>query len=89
LSVDSSDDVNVARGEISTDSGRNILSPFYTTKSTGTGLGLAICKKVVEAHGGTITFNSKVGVGTPFQIILPVTKTCINGNDVSCEAVRS
>jgi two-component system NtrC family sensor kinase len=38
---------------------------------TGTGLGLALCKKVIDAHGGTITVDSHPGKGTTFTIILP------------------
>jgi heavy metal sensor kinase len=38
----------------------------------GSGLGLAICQSIVEAHGGTITFTSKVGKGTTFLVRLPV-----------------
>lgn len=38
----------------------------------GTGIGLAICKAIVEAHGGTIDLNSMVGVGTTFEIRLPL-----------------
>jgi signal transduction histidine kinase len=37
----------------------------------GTGLGLAIAKKSVELHGGTITFDTKVGAGTRFYVTLP------------------
>ena len=38
----------------------------------GTGLGLAIVKKSVELHGGSITFDTKVGAGTRFYVTLPL-----------------
>lgn len=49
----------------------NIFVPNFSTKSSGTGLGLAICKKIVEAHEGSITFASVEGEGTTFVIKLP------------------
>jgi signal transduction histidine kinase len=44
---------------------------FATTKPTGTGIGLAIAKKIIEAHGGTITVESADGAGTTLTIALP------------------
>jgi len=46
--------------------------PFYTTKETGTGLGLMVSFKIISHHGGTISVDSKVGVGTTFEVRLPV-----------------
>ncbi|MBW8752476.1 MAG: ATP-binding protein, partial [Propionibacteriales bacterium] len=40
----------------------------------GTGIGLAISKAIVEAHGGSIDLRSTVGVGTTFEIRLPVAR---------------
>lgn len=41
----------------------------------GTGLGLSLIKQAVDAHQGVITFDSTVGVGTTFTIVLPLTPT--------------
>ena len=51
-----------------------LFTPFFTTKAKGIGLGLAICKRIVEEHGGTIGFKSKVSKGTTFTIALPKKK---------------
>ncbi len=50
----------------------DIFKPFVTTKSKGMGLGLVYCKRAVEAHGGTIIADSKVGEGTTFKIKIPL-----------------
>jgi two-component system, sporulation sensor kinase D len=49
-----------------------IFIPFFTTDPSGTGLGLPICKKIVQAHGGTIEIHSVPGVTTQFRVILPM-----------------
>lgn len=52
---------------------QRIWEPFFTTKGDeGTGLGLDICRRIIEAHGGTIICQSQVGVGTCFTIRLPL-----------------
>ncbi len=48
-----------------------IFTPLFTTKPRGQGFGLAVCKRVIEAHSGTISFESKVGKGTKFTIQFP------------------
>lgn len=53
-----------------------VYDPFFTTKPVGkgTGLGLAISYKILEAHKGTIFFESTPGAGTEFKITLPIRK---------------
>ncbi len=49
-----------------------VFEPNFSTKTSGTGLGLAISRKAVEESGGTITFETEMGVGTTFEIRLPL-----------------
>ncbi len=45
--------------------------PFFTTKQGGTGLGLAIAQRIVERHGGSLSFESPSGRGTTVRVTLP------------------
>jgi signal transduction histidine kinase len=49
-----------------------IFEPFVTFKENGSGLGLPICRRIILAHKGTITFESKTGEGTTFTVTLPI-----------------
>lgn len=47
-----------------------IIEPYMTTRTKGTGLGLAIVQKIVEEHGGVMTFHDAAGGGTLVRILL-------------------
>jgi anti-sigma regulatory factor (Ser/Thr protein kinase) len=51
-----------------------VFDPFFTTKSLerGTGLGLTVCYTIIKHHGGELTVESQVGIGTTFRLTLPL-----------------
>lgn len=52
----------------------NIFEPFVTHKKGGTGLGLAVSRRIVQAHGGSLTAVSTPGESATFTLSLPIEK---------------
>jgi len=50
---------------------RRLFDPFFTTRPDGAGLGLFSCRRIMEAHHGTIAVRSAPGRGTQFTLWLP------------------
>ena len=60
-----------------TETAERAYEPFFTTKvrGQGTGLGLAVARNIIVGHLGAISFDSILGVGTTFRILLPAAPT--------------
>ncbi len=55
-----------------------IFDPYFTTKPHGSGLGLATSYSIVAKHGGLLTVESELGVGTTFHFYLPASSDKVN-----------
>ena len=47
-----------------------IFEALFTTKARGTGLGLALCRRIAEAHGGTVALEASEP-GAAFRVVIP------------------
>jgi signal transduction histidine kinase len=52
-----------------------LFRPFHSTKTNGLGIGMFQCKKIIEAHGGSIAVESQPGQGTRFTIRMPLVQS--------------
>ncbi|MEI7611087.1 MAG: ATP-binding protein, partial [Rhodospirillaceae bacterium] len=57
------------------------VEPVHARKQGGVGLGLPLAKKLIELHGGTLSLDSKVGVGTEARVTLPAGLVRAGGSD--------
>jgi signal transduction histidine kinase len=58
-----------------------VFSPYFSRSGGGTGLGLIITKKIIEDHGGTISFTTKERMGTEFVIQFPLSSAVDGGKN--------
>jgi PAS domain S-box-containing protein len=49
-----------------------LWTPLFTTKARGMGFGLAVSKRIIEAHGGSVSVESIFGKGSTFTVKLPI-----------------
>ena len=60
-----------------------VFEPFFTTKTRGTGLGLSIVRRIVEAHGGTITARNLPEKGAAFEVEIPTGVDAVSDSTLS------
>jgi two-component system, NtrC family, sensor kinase len=66
-----------------------VMKPFYSTKAAGTGLGLPLVARIVASHGGRVTVESDMGVGTTVRVHLPVGEPVSIGHEEAMWQTRA
>lgn len=64
--------IDTGSGVAPDDQGR-VFEPYFSRRRGGTGLGLPTTRRIVQAHGGTISVQSALGQGSRFVLMLPAT----------------
>lgn len=59
---------------IAADMADHLFEPFMTSKASGMGMGLSVCRRLVEAHEGSIDVDPEAEGGAAFRVLLPVAK---------------
>jgi signal transduction histidine kinase len=67
----------------------NICTPLFTTKAKGMGFGLPISKRLVEAHGGSPSFESTTGKGTTATVFIPIKAKAETKDEIWVELPRA
>ena len=61
---------------------RKVFTPFFSTKKKkGTGMGLAVVARIVSSHGGTTRVESEPGLGSTFEVSLPIAGPSVREED--------
>ncbi|MCW3993271.1 MAG: GAF domain-containing protein [Candidatus Bathyarchaeota archaeon] len=66
-----------------------LWTPLFTTKAKGMGFGLAICKRIIEAHGGSISVKTSRGKGTTFTVTIPIKQKLEGGEKIWVKPLES
>ena len=68
---------------IATEHLEKIFDPYFTTKKRGSGLGLAVSFSIIKQHDGHFTVESRIGLGTTFDIYIPATDKVVQNAPVA------